>query len=134
MIGIVNGFDIRKYATDPQHETKIAAMAAFISSHILIPTPLAIDNFIYARAPHSPLTGQMFIDSKNKYSLGEPGLFVMLALIQNDTMYGTLGEGKRLHNPGNVGDDDDGNTVDWKTWEAGVDAVAHWLDRHRAVA
>jgi hypothetical protein len=58
----------------------------------------------------------------------------MLALCQQDTMYGTKGEGSRLHNPGNVGDDDEGHTRDYDTWEAGVDAVAAWLARHKVVA
>jgi len=55
-----------------------------------------------------------------------------MALMQQDTMFGTTGEGAKLHNPGNVGDDDAGHTRDFGTWESGVDAVAAWLDRHRA--
>jgi hypothetical protein len=134
MIGFVNGFDIRKYATDSQHETKIASMTAFIYSKIMIPTPHAIDVFIRQRAPQTPLTGQMFIDAKNKYAIGEMGLFVLMALIQNDTMYGTKGIGAKLHNPGNIGNDDEGNTREYGTWENGVDAVAKWLDNHRVKA
>ena len=130
-IGYINGFDITSYATDPQHETRISQMTAFIDSHLLIPTAHAIDVFMRLRAPQTPLDGQMFIDSKNKYSLGEKGMFVLLALIQNDTLYGTKGIGAQLHNPGNIGDDDEGHTRDFGTWEAGVDAVAHWLDKHR---
>jgi hypothetical protein len=75
----------------------------------------------------------MITESARKYNLGNCGTWLLLALMQNDSMYGTTGEGARLHNPGNVGDYDDGTTRDWGTWQAGVDAVAAWLDRHRYV-
>ena len=129
--GKINGFDITRYATDPTHEQRIAAMTSFIELHLVDPSAEMIDEFILHRAPRSPLTGEMFLEARNKYNLVNEGLWLMIALIQNDTMYGTKGEGAHLHNPGNVGDDDEGHTKDWGDWRCGVQAVANWLDKHR---
>jgi len=73
----------------------------------------------------------MFLNAAQEWEIGKGGLYLMLALCQQDTMYGTLGEGARLHNPGNIGDDDEGHTVDYVTWQNGVNAVAEWLSRHK---
>jgi len=129
---IISCFDISSYAPPP-HAEIIAQEVSFIAGHLPILTASDIDAFIKHRAPDSPLTGQMFIDAANQYRISNDGLRLMLALCQQDTMYGTKGEGARLHNAGNVGDDDEGHTRDYGAWEAGVDAVASWLDRHRVI-
>ena len=129
-VGIVNGFNISSYAPPP-HAAVIANMTAYITSRLTNPTAAAIDTFMQLRAPHTPLTGQMFLDARDHFNIGNPGLWLMVALCQDDSMFGTLGEGARLHNPGNVGDDDAHHTIDFGTWENGVWAVAKWLAKHR---
>ena len=69
----------------------------------------------------SPLTPEMVVASATKFSI--PVSYIM-AFMKNDSSYGTAGLWARTHNPGNVGNMDGGITKDWKTWEAGVDAVA----------
>jgi hypothetical protein len=128
--GIIYGFDITKYATDPDHEVRIAAMAKKINVLVVD----QIDKYITSRAPNSPITGAMIYEAANKYNLGSGGISVMVALMQNDSMFGTKGKGSRSHNPGNVGNDDTGAIKDWGTWEKGVDAVAKWLFKHRVAA
>jgi hypothetical protein len=52
-----------------------------------------------------------------------------MAIMKNDSSYGTAGKWARTHNPGNVGNTDDGSTKDRGTREAGVDAVAQNIAR-----
>ena len=127
---IVFGYNIRRYAPPP-HSAIIAGMAAFISYHLPDPEPVCITTYMQIRAFDTPLTGDMFITSRDNHSLDNKALWLAMALIQQDSMYGTKGEGSDLHNPGNVGDDDEGNTVDYGTWENGVDAVFEWLLKHK---
>ena len=129
----VNGFDISRYAPPP-HAEIVTKQTAFIAKHLPLISVHNIDEFIYERAPTSPLTGWMFLGAADHFLIDNDGVRLMMALCQQDSMYGTLGEGARLHNPGNVGDMDDGSTVDFGTWENGVWAVAEWLQRHRVPA
>jgi hypothetical protein len=131
---IVNGFDITSYAPPP-HAEIVSNQSVYIEKRLVgisdFLLSFQIRQFIVARAPYSPLTGKMFLTSRDNHQLGNPAVWLAMALIQQDTMYGTLGEGADLHNPGNVGDDDDGHTRDYGTWENGVDAVFKWLARHK---
>ena len=127
--GHINGFNITDYATDPTHEVR---MSQLVYAHTnSLKTAEDIDKYIKARTPKSPVTGAMVISACDKFGIGQPGAALLVALIQNDSGFGTLGKGARTHNPGNVGNDDTGKLVDWGTWQAGVDAVARWLSRHR---
>jgi len=129
---IVNGFDITDYAPPP-HGEEVAKQTAFIQDYFESRGPTLLDTFMRVRAPGTPLTSAMLLQACNEWGLDKPGLYLMMALMQFDSMYGTLGEGARLHNPGNIGDDDLGNTVDYVTWQNGVNAVAEWLHRHRVI-
>jgi len=42
-----------------------------------------------------------------------------------------VGVAIRTLNPGNVGNDDSGQTHTYSSWNDGVDAVASWLNNHR---
>jgi len=73
-----------------------------------------------------PLTAEMVINASQKNNV--PNSYVM-AIMKNDSSYGTAGKWARTHNPGNVGNTDDGSTKDRGTREAGVDAVAKNIAR-----
>ena len=131
---VVFGYNIKRYAPPP-HSAIVSGMAAFISYHLGPDyTPHDITAYMRHRASDTPLTGEMFIVSRDNHGLDNKGLWLAMALIQQDTMYGTLGKGADLHNPGNVGDDDEGHTRDYGTWQNGVDAVFEWLKRHKVSA
>lgn len=123
---IVNGYDISAYATDPSHEQKIQNLVNTIP-------PMAystdVDNYIQSVAVGSPVTGDMVIVSADNYKIDMP---LLLAIMQNDSEFGTTGIGARTNNPGNVG-----NTgyaeKSYSTWDEGVDAVANWLNNHRVI-
>lgn len=73
-----------------------------------------------------PLTAEMIIISAQKHKV--PVEYIM-AIMRNDSHYGTKWLGAKTHNPGNVGNTDDGSTKNWWTRENGVDAVAKNLAR-----
>ena len=123
--GIVEGVDITRYATDPKHEQKIASIVGSLGD---VATTTEIDNYIKERAPNSPVTGSMITSVAKKYQISPK---LILAIIQNDSSFGTKGKGARSKNPGNVGNDDTGKIVNFKSWQEGVEAVAKWLKKHQ---
>jgi hypothetical protein len=124
--GVVMGYDISRYATDPTHEQKVGA---FASQMVYLDNAVAIDRHIQSVAPGSPVTGQMVMDASRR---NEVSPAMILALMRQDSTYGTRGLAVKTQNPGNVGNDDAGNTRTYPTWEAGVGAVAQWLASNRA--
>lgn len=124
--GVVSGVNITKYATDPQHENKIATIVQKLET---VPvTPQGIDSYIKKVAPNSPITGEMVTKASSKYNV-DPKLVV--AIIQNDSSFGTKGKAVRTKNAGNYGNDDDGNLMTFDTWDSGIMAVAKWLEKNK---
>lgn len=125
--GNIAGFDISSYATDPQHEIKVASIYNNLP---------AITDAASAQAAidatgikNSPVTGQMIMDAATTNNVDPKLIF---ALIQNDSSLGTAGKAVKTNNPGNVGNDDAGNTQTFKTIAQGVNAVGSWLASHRS--
>jgi hypothetical protein len=128
---VVNGstevllkYDITPYATDPYHETKIQTI---LENMGVMDTPDQIDTYLKKSTPDTPLTGMMIYNSASSYNVDSR---LLMALMELDSRYGTQGLGARTFNPGNVGN----NGIDERTypsWEAGVNAVANWLNNHR---
>lgn len=119
--GIVGGYDIASYATDPQHEQKVANILSDIGKFNTIQD---VDNYIKTRYPKSPITGQMIANASQKYGVSWE---MMVAIMAQDSSMGTAGKGARTFNPGNVGNNDSGQIVNFGNWQAGVDAVARNL-------
>jgi hypothetical protein len=121
---IVNGYDISAYATDPTHESTIQTIVAALP---VLVSALDIDTYIKSIAPESPVTGDMVLNAVATYPVDIP---LLIAIIQNDSCFGTLGIGARTNNPGNVGNT---GTVEkmFDSWDLGVTAVAEWLSRHK---
>ncbi len=126
--GCLLGYDISSYATDPLHEEKIADILGYIG---VMSSPSEIDAYINSEAIGSPVTGQMILNAGQKYNVD---VRLMMALMELDSRFGTAGVAIRTLNPGNVGNNDDGDTRTYPTWDAGVEAVAKWLDNHRIEA
>lgn len=78
------------------------------------------------KVPNTPLTAEMVISSCEKYP-NVPVEYV-LAIMKNDSTYGTQGLGAKTHNPWNVGNNGK-DTKDWSTREDGVEVVVKNLDR-----
>lgn len=131
--GIINGYNISSYATDPTHEEKIANIYNVQLKDLDINNAEAIDKYLKefgkkVGGKDIPVTGAMIVASAKQFNIDGK---LLMALMQQDSGYGINGKGARTHNPGNVGNDDAGNLKDWGTWPAGVDAVARWLSKHK---
>lgn len=124
---VLKYYDIVPYATDPLHEEKIADILGIMGE---MNSPAVIDAYIDKEAIGSPVTAAMILSAATKY---EVDVRLMMALMEQDSRFGTAGLAIRTLNPGNVGNDDDGNTRTYSTWDEGVEAVAKWLSNHRIV-
>jgi len=125
--GVIAGFDINSYATDPTHEKKIRSIYQSIPA-MTTSTPVGIDVYIQQRAKGSPVKGQDILDAARLYNV-DPNL--MMALMQQDSSFGTKGKAVKTKNPGNVGNTDSGATQGFKSWRDGVFAVARNLSKRR---
>jgi hypothetical protein len=120
----VAGYAIGRYATNPAHEKNIRRIYEGIS----VKDKFEADEYIHARFPTSPVRGGMVYRASEKYDV-DPVL--VMAIMQEDSGYGTKGLGARTMNPGNVANRDDGNVFTYPSWEAGVEGVARWLSKNR---
>lgn len=124
---IINGYDVSAYATDPLYEQKIQTIINAMPPLFVIDD---INVYIKNVAPGSPVTGEMVITAAAQYFVNIP---LLVAIMQNDSQFGTTGVGARTNNPGNVGNTGFAERS-YPTWADGVNAVADWLDRHRVNA
>ena len=121
-------YDIKSYATDPTHEAKIQSILNNVGQ---LKSIADIDNYISSVVPNSPVTGQMIANSASKYGVSWE---MMVAIMQQDSSFGTAGKAVRTKNPGNVGNTDSGGTQTFVSWQAGVDAVAKNLAWRKTTA
>jgi hypothetical protein len=122
---VINGYDLSTYATDPLYGQKIQDIVTALPA---FSTADSIDNYIQTFAAGSPVTGAMVLASATQYNVDVP---LLVAVMQNDSQFGTLGVGATTNNPGNVGNTGS-STQSYASWEDGVSAVAAWLNNHRA--
>jgi hypothetical protein len=123
---VINGYDLSAYATDASYEDKIRTILRGMPTFTVVGD---IDNYIQNAAPGSPVTGNMVYAAANQYNVD---LSLLLAIIQNDSDFGTLGIGARTFNPGNIGNTGT-STQAFPSWNDGVTAVANWLNNHRVI-
>ena len=126
-VAVLGEYDITNYATDPLHERKIMDI---LSKMGVMDTVEKIDRYIKSKYLSSPVTGEMIMSAASAYNADTR---LMMAIMEQDSSFGTLGIATGTLNPGNVGNDDDGNTHTYESWQEGVTAVAEWLSRHRGV-
>lgn len=119
------GYDITRYATDPQHEEKVAKILDKMPG---IRTAAEAEKYIRSNFPKSPVTGYMVFDAGKKYDVPLP---LILGIMQADSSMGTAGLGAKTRNPGNVMNNDAGNVHYYPTWSEGVEGVARWLSKHK---
>ena len=124
--GCLNDYNIESYAIDPLHEQKIADILSAMGPMI---SPEVIDAYIDSEAIGSPVTGQMILSAAQQYSVD---VRLMMALMELDSRFGTVGVAINTLNPGNVGNTGT-ETKTYGSWEEGVDVVAEWLSHHRKI-
>lgn len=119
--GVIEGFNISKWATDPDHEVKVKNIYDRIPE---INDSKSIDLYIKSKFPSSPITGDMVYTASQKYNVP---IKLIISIMQQDSGLGTKGLGSRTFNPGNVANNDSHNIQKYKSWNDGVNAVAKWL-------
>lgn len=120
-------YDISSYATDPLHEQKITAI--LMAMPLDMSSPVTVDSYIQQAAPGSLVTGAMVVGSAQVYATD---VRLAMALMENDSRYGTVGIAVSTMNPGNIGNTGSA-TRSYSSWAEGVSAVAEWLSRHHRV-
>lgn len=124
--GVIGGYDISVYATDPHHEAKIEKIYNGVTEKRDFSTSTGIQEAIKDNAPKSKITGKMIKEVADKHDIDPKLLF---AIMLQDSQLGTKGMGARNNNPGNVAQYDHLKkaTKGYKTLKDGVEAVAKWL-------
>ncbi len=122
---IIEGYNISKYATDPKHEERVNRIYSTVPE---TNDGKSLDTYINAKFPKSPLTGEMIYFASRKY--GVP-VRLLVAIMQQDSGLGTKGLGVKTNNPGNVGNNDEGKTVTYPSWQEGINGVARFLSKHK---
>lgn len=128
--GIVAGYNIGKYATDPTHESSVAKLYSNLSSYNFNDST-SIDKAIKNASSTSPITGQMILNASKQFGVDPKMVFAMM---QQDSSLGTAGMGARNNNPGNIAQFDHLNkpVKGYATLQDGVNAVAQWLGKNKA--
>lgn len=121
---LIRGYDVSAYATDALYEEKIQRILSAMPDFQDI---VALDVYIQDKAPGSPVTGDMVSAAVDQFSVDQA---LLVAIMQNDSQFGTKGIGATTFNPGNVGNTGSA-TQSFASWQDGVMAVAEWLSRHK---
>lgn len=126
--GIVAGYDISKYATDPNHEIAIKTIYDSLGD---ITDEKSATEEIKSRSLNSPITGGMVMYAAQTNHVDAK---MIVAIMAQDSSMGTKGMGARNKNPGNIGQFDSLKMPvgGFKTWGEGVNAVGQWLAKHKA--
>lgn len=118
-------YNIVSYATARDHESKIAYIFDSLTKQGVNDLE-SIQEVLDAY--NAPFTAEQILSSALKYDINPK---MIMAMVQQDSSYGTKGKGKYSFNPGNIGNDDAGHIKNFGNWQAGLDAVADWLNKHR---
>src|SRR3989338_2674302 len=124
-VAVLDEYDITSYATDPKHEEKVMDI---LSKMGVMDTAEGIEDYIRSKYSSSTVIGEMVMNASEAYAVDAR---LMMAIMEQDSRFGTVGKAVKTLNPGNVGNDDDGNIRTYESWQEGVTAVAEWLSRHR---
>ncbi len=122
--GVLNKYNIDSYTPDTTHEVNISRILRGMGK---METKEDIDKYLSRYEEDVPVTSKMIIEASEKYEVDRR---LMMAIMQEDSSFGTRGVGADTFNPGNVGNYGS-NRIDFEKWENGVDAVAKWLNKHR---
>ncbi len=127
---VIAGYNIGPYATDSTHEVKVAGLYNNELKNFSLSNPNTkqIDEYIQKYWKGSPITGDMILKAARSQTVDYR---LMMAIMQQDSNFGTKGLGSITNNPGNVGNTDDGKKRYFSSWQEGVNAVAIWLNKYR---
>lgn len=93
---------MKPYATDPNYVAEVQGTYNSIHSALPFPelTTVGVDNYIKSVAKGSGVTGQMILNASSTYNI-DP--YLLLAVAQHESDFGTQGVATSTNNPFNVG-------------------------------
>lgn len=123
----LNGYDMSSYATDPEYLNKLSVILEALPN---FSSASDIDLYIKNLVPDSHIYGQMVWDACTQNNVD---IYLVTTILQLESLFGTSGVGAYTSNPGNVGNTGS-DTRNYNSWQEGVNAVAEWVSRHRAIS
>lgn len=122
---VIGGYDFTNYATDPKWGNGVNTI---LSRMPAINNASDVSAYIAAKAPKSPLVKEA--DNIIKIARTQqidPRL--LLAIMEQESRFGTLGRAAYTFNPANVGNVDSGANRNWGSWSGGVQALANNINK-----
>jgi type IV secretory pathway VirB2 component (pilin) len=131
---VIDGYDLSSYSTSSIFAGNVTSVLSK-TQQANLSSASSIDAFMAAEVqggptPKAPLqiTGQMVLNSATNYGVDKN---MILTLMWVESANGTSSTiDINTHNPGSVGNNDAGQTINDFTWQDGVDALAQWLSNH----
>lgn len=116
----IMGYDFTNYATDPKWGVGVSNLLNKIPS---IKTAADIVAYLQKVSPKSPMiaAAPSIIQIAQQNNI-DPKL--MLAIMGQESSYGTAGRAVKTFNVANIGNVDSGANTNWGTWENGIQALA----------
>jgi hypothetical protein len=134
---VIDGYNLSAYSTNPNFAATVTSVLN-TTQQANLTTAQAITNYMAAKVQNGPqpplgpmqLTGDMVLTSAHNYGI-DPNM--LLTLMWVESAFGTSSSKDiQTHNPGSVGNNDTGQTVNDNTWQDGVDALSQWLSNNEA--
>jgi hypothetical protein len=132
---IIDGYNLTSYSTSASFGSTITSVlqstqAAKLSGAQAITAYMANKVNAGPKPGPTPITGDMVVNSATNYGV-DPNMLLTIMWVESG--FGTTSATDiKTHNPGSVGNTDNGSTVDDGTWQDGVDALAQWLSNHES--
>lgn len=126
----IGGYDFTNYATDPNWGNAVNSIMSRLPNFTQKPNQSGdLDAYIKKISPKSQITGSDVVQVAQQYNI-DPKL--MVAIMQHESGFGTLGAAAKTFNPGNVGNVDSGATKNMGTWKSGIEALAQNISRRKS--
>lgn len=125
---LVGGVNVAGYNgyVNPTYSADVNRSYLDLEKQAPIPTAQSLDAYIQNNAKGSPVTGQMILNAAATYGV-PPN--VLAAVLNDESAFGTVGQGVKTMNPGNNGNTGK-STITYSTWQKGVDAAAATLSKY----
>ncbi|MBP9772992.1 MAG: glucosaminidase domain-containing protein [Candidatus Pacebacteria bacterium] len=124
-VGSLEDYDIKKYAPYP-HNDRVRKILEKMSPMY---SEQDVHDYISSKSKgKSHITGKMVWESTQKHSVD---IHLVMALMQQDSQFGTKGLAVKSKNPGNIGTYGGKIRYNCSSWNEGVDRVSRWISENR---
>ena len=121
---VVGGVDWEGYATNPNDAKDINAIYKSLPT---LGSAKDVTGYIQSKFPKSQIKGEMIWDAALEQGI-DPG--IIMARLQQESQFGTVGLGAKTNNPGNYGNTGT-SSMNFKSMEEGIKPVIKWAAKHK---